>query len=342
MTLRILPRQLLVSGVMLSIAVMGCFTDPGGGGNQHESRMCRVGSNSAFQNASGLVSRALPLACPFVVRSPGDTIAIAVFIDLPKSQIGGGFGFGSTQAFVLDTQSRLAASGIFPFNLVSPGRPDYVRAEPFAIFTDASPTGIRDSLESDEFVGQSPEYLAQAWAVILGDTSSVHPTVSGSAQLAVGETGAYVTHTDWDTTMYSYQWLVNGAMTSQTSATFIGSFSSAALNTLSSIVVRADSTADTVTKSIDTRLTVYIVGLTSMQPGQTTTFTSTIRGGSPPYQYSWTVGGDASGSSTGPTVDVTAGSSDFGLTLVVTDAAGRSVAGYSNVSVGGCGTQLIC
>lgn len=192
-----------------------------------------------------------------------------------------------------------------------------------------------------------PGGQAKSWYVVTGTVSSAPHDLLGPTSVRPTLTANWRMRTDWDTTQYTFQWLVDGTQPpNAVGAQFSTAFNVLGDHTLTSISIRTDNSADTVRRLINVPFTVDVNGPSSMDPnGPGGVWNAAIPVGVAPYTYSWSIDGtpigitDASyGGTVGPP-------GIHRLSVYVTDAAGHSGEGYIDVQVtAGCPdpTMLVC
>lgn len=146
----------------------------------------------------------------------------------------------------------------------------------------------------------------------------------------------------WDTTGYAYQWFVNGvAQTSDTGAILARTFGSAGTYNLRVDQTLSDSTRYTVTRTYVVPLTLNVSGPSTLNPGETGTWSVNAGAGAPPYTYQWYWNGSPAGTGTSMSGSSFEAASIQFIDVEVTDANGNTGAHstYVNILTGTCGPE---
>lgn len=327
--------SMLIAIAMEAWLIGDCFKDPLGGGTRHETHSCTTYSNDDFKNSDATITINLPSPCPYILKQTGDSVHFAVPIVMPASESP-----SSPMVRLLDAHGY-DHIGVY-YGFVQPLPADgTTRALIAGVYAENFGSGLRDSLWAQFFYSPSlgTSKTAVAGAIFWGDTSSVFPTISGSGDLIVGQSGNYTLHPDWDTVLYKYRWAVNGTSISDSTATHPGVFTSAQLNTVTAYVSRNDGTEDTVQKLVDTRLGVSMDGPTLVHApgGYCTGFYANRRGGFGMVTYQWKLGSLNDGTDGPSHTSYIHGVGNHILQITITDSTGAQAAITKTVTVSNTG-----
>jgi len=344
--------SLVAVGGLLVIQIAACANNdiqvtPAGGGGHHETRTLTVTTDQAWKNGKYilLVSEPVkPRGIPYTVQTAGNVIRVAAFVDAPHTSlptVGGGQDLWMRIKSVDGVQRVAPAGYVFDRqspDSVEPGYGPWLRALIATSYEGGHGSPPQDSAFFQVRIGNTINW-ANAIAVFPGQVTTAPPSLSGSGNLAVNDIGSFQAQPDWDTTGYTYQWLVDGSSISgATNATFNTSFPSSSYHTVKAVIIRTDSTADTVTLNVNTNLAeASINGPSVLNDDWTGTWTASVTGGRRPYTYQWGGFGYGSNSSYSGNPGYT---SD--LTLDVWDADGAHVSTSFTVTVTGCSGGNIC
>ncbi|HEY4217325.1 MAG TPA: PKD domain-containing protein [Gemmatimonadaceae bacterium] len=132
--------------------------------------------------------------------------------------------------------------------------------------------------------------FSEAWKILPGAITNVSQSVTGPAYVVTGSSATWRSIPDWDTTGYTYRWLLDGTtIASAQGAQYQNIFGTSGTYSLSNVATRADNSSDTVTRTVTVgpALDVSIDGPTLIQPGATCSWNAVISNGTSPYAYEW-------------------------------------------------------
>ncbi len=273
------------------VSCLGDVTDPGGGGMNTDPRRCTTNWTRSWSDNQLAINVTQP-PCPFTVRDEWTFIDYVALITAPRAKImfdvyGRPESYINAEAMDWYTASRIASASFVYFQQ-DPGDQNMFRAEPRmsgrpgTYKVPGNPAQMLDSLHADA-VFMAVGGFSQGWKILPGNITSVSQTVLGSDNVPAGAVGTWRSQPHWDTTAYTYRWLVDGTeIAGALGARHDRAFESAGTYRLTNVTIRTDETRDTVTRTITVTLNGAISGPTQI-PSE--------------GQYAWTVTG--SGSSTG-------------------------------------------
>lgn len=346
---------LVLAGLLGVLAALNCggdVTTPGGGGQQNDPRRCYSGFNTPWSN-NGLNLDVTSPPCPFTVNSRSSQLTYAGKVTAPRQKIT--FDGTTVRSYVnvyamnYYDASTIASANFVPF-VQSPSDASVYRAEvnmsgvPGTFLAPGSSSQMLDSLHVDaQFMVASG--IASAWKVLPGNVTSAPPIVLGPTNVAAGTGNTWRSQPDWDTTAYTFRWLVNGQeVPGATQATFATTLYPAGTYQVTNVATRTDGTGDAVTKTVSAVITASINGYHDVTEWVLAHFDASASGGGDPYTYDWYVdGGYANG---GPSLNwyFGPGGTSHNVELYVTGTIGGTA--YASFAVyahsAGCPEQELC
>jgi len=330
-------RTIMASSTVIVALILACVTDttdPGGGGLNTENRDCQHGNTSGWTN-NGLTLDVTKPPCPFTVRDQLTSVPFDAIINVPSSNIELDT-FGNPNSYVnADDWSVYSGSRIGGADFVwfqqDPGSQSNFRAEPQftgdpGIFPSPdTSTKLYDSLRVD---GEALLYgNASAWKWIPGRIDPNSSLILGTSTFAYGSAQTWRNEPNWDTTAYTFRWLLNGQpIAGAIGARYYSGLGPAGTYNLSTIATRADNSADTVNMAVTVQLATQISGPTSPIIGCVDYWIGNASGGTPPYTYYWTANGVHVGGST-EELQYTPTGPRLTLNVTATDATGKTGSG---------------
>lgn len=327
---------------VLSMTTSACgLFDATGGGLYHETQQCTVYWSDRWED-NGLALTSAQPPCPFTVRGTYSTLTYAAKIEAPSSRIVQQYLGGGTasyiDAFVMTTHplSQLVGRTFQHFELNPADTTQYV----VEVSMDAQP-GL--SPQADDLTSMRDSLVAIAYHMYWGGISEAYKILPGrfdpNAQTMIGPSGAatgnptvWRSFPSWDTSAYEFRWILDGQeVAGATGAQFTRSLSTGT-HQLSNVMIRADATSDTVTRTVKA-FVVNLYGPTEVPPFVSCSWSADADGGTAPYTYSWSAPG--AGSSSGAWFDyanTTPSGGAFTVQLTVTDATGAAVVVSTRVS----------
>jgi hypothetical protein len=184
-----------------------------------------------------------------------------------------------------------------------------------------------------------------------GDVSTANSNVIGASAVAVG-TSQWRTQSYWDTTMYRFNWFVDGApaTSNDSDATLIHAFPLAGNHTLKVVTILADQTTDTTTVNVIVGARAAASGPTMITTTAPATYTATASGCNTTCTYAWTLTSKQPtqkwNTSTGTTT-VTFNQEMGSPVMLSVQAVSDGIVGYGNMvsvinNVGSCSGKLTC
>lgn len=327
----------------------GLFGGGHGGGNQTDGRQCNTGGDNLWQSTRMVIKLIAPdpyssiFPCPYVVKAVGDSAFFAGFIDAPPGVIQIPGSYGDVVLWIYDSNQINVFAGNAAFLSYSPDSSTNGQPWDRAVIGGKYPGGRGNPIKDTLLVRVSTS-SGNAWAgaSMPGNISTVSHTVTAPTDLTVGSVGTFRVKPDWDTTSYLYKWKVNGqTVDGARYATFTTSFPTQALNTVQSFVYRADSTVDSVTKTVDTRLRVTVTGPTSVaSPGGVCQYVANRFGGNGAVTFAWTKDGVPDGGNSANYAAEFGGTTmNHLITARVTDQSGITTSYGLTVRVSSTGTS---
>jgi hypothetical protein len=262
-------------------------------------------------------------------------VNFVAIINVPTSKIGYD-AFGNPNSYVnVDLLSWYSASRFAGANFVyfqqNPNNSNSFRAEPhfgaypgqFRNFPD-NPSQMLDSLHVDAIgllFGN-----ARAWKILPGDIDPQAQTIVGVGGVVYGSPQTWRSKPQWDTTGYTYRWLLNGEpIANATGATYTSSLGTAGSYSLSNVTIRTDNTADTVTLGVTVFLSANITGPGVVVESSSGHWQAGVSGGTGSYTYQWWADGSPVGGN-GPSLDMalSPGGTNHRLEVDITDSNGST------------------
>jgi hypothetical protein len=330
-------RTIMASSTVIVALILACVTDttdPDGGGLNNENRACHIGTTTGWDNNGLAIDVAKP-PCPIPVVSQFSNVAFDAIIDVPSSKIEVNT-FGEPDSYVnADDWSVYSGSRIggadFVYFQQDPGSQSNFRAEPQ--FTAApgmfpSPdtsTKLYDSLRVDAYALLYGN--AAAWKWLPGRIDPNASVILGTSTFAYGSAQTWRNEPSWDTSAYTFRWLLNGQpIAGAIGARYYSGLGPAGTYNLSTIATRADNSADTVSMAVTVQLAAQISGPTSPIIGCLDYWSGSASGGTAPYTYYWTANGVQVGGST-EELQYTPTGPRLILNVTATDATGKTGSG---------------
>ena len=326
-------------------ALAGCpgdVTTATGGGRNTDPRRCDHNATPAW-SGDGLDMTVSKPPCPFVIRDKlFSSLTYAAQITAPSSQItfdnGGVRSYVNAYALNYFDASTIASSAFNYFQVSPNDQTIYVSqvsmsGSPGTYLDPSDPTQTKmlDSLDAmAQFMAGNG--IAEGWKILPGNIDPNAQQLLGPRGVATGQSATWRSYPSWDTTAYSYKWVVDGQLISSAADAQYATSLATGLHTLSNVTIRADNSRDSITMNVKA-FNVSISGPTNVRPMATCSWSGSASGGAAPYSYSWSAIG-ASG--TGPFFDYTndaVDGSSFTVQLTVTDAEGYPVTVSQAVSV---------
>jgi len=173
----------------------------------------------------------------------------------------------------------------------------------------------------------SPGPSQGSWGSVQAETMPTAAISPGSATLDVGQSVTFTSTASGGTPPYSYyQWYLNGiAVSGATSSSWTFTSSSTGLdsvyvNVFDSLGYSVDSNTASITVNTWPSVTIS-PSTTTLDVGQSVTFTSTVSGGTLPYSYQWYLNGVSQSGATGSWMFTPTSSGSYTVYLGITDSA---------------------
>jgi hypothetical protein len=355
--MRTTTRTSISRAIILASVILGCVgdvTSPGGGGVSTDPRECRTNRTTGWDNNSLSLNVTSP-PCPFVIRDAQfSQLNYAAIITVPTSKIeydsfGDPNSYVNAAAYNWYSATRLSgALANFVFFQQDPSNSNSFRAEPhFSAFPGSArnfpdhPEQMLDSLHVDAVALLFGN--ASAWKILPGEIDANAQSIVGTGDIVYGSAQTWRSRPSWDTTGYTYRWLLNGQpIANANGATYTSSLGSPGNYSLSNITTRADNTADTVTLAVTVHLSTGISGPNAIVENSNGHWDAVVSGGSGSYSYQWYADGNPVGS--GASIDLALAPAGMmhQLELYVTDSNGAngSTAYSVWVEYAGCPTCI--
>ena len=312
----------------------GDVTTPGGGGENQDPRQCATRFNSAWTNRSLQVTVDQP-PCPFTVSANYfDQVDYVAMVRAPRSSIT--FDpYGRPESYVSGTVWDLynlstIANAPFVYFTRDPNDTSIYRSE---VRTSGypgapqhrnpqNPTQLLDSLALDVWFMTG---LPKAGKILPGNLTDLPQTVLGTDALVAGTYSTWRSKPDWDTTGYTYRWLIDGQPVPYVkSATLAKTFSTAGTFELANITIRADNTADTVRRMIQVLIQTGMTGPNQLKAYvEQGRWDAIVGGGVSPYTFEWYADGTLVGTGNYYEGSFGPGGSVHRLELFATDSQGN-------------------
>jgi hypothetical protein len=302
-----LTRTIVRSTALVAL-VVACndSTAPGGGGLNNENRDCQSDHSSGWTN-NGLDLNVAKPPCPDIIKGRFSWVDYDAIITVPATKVGFD-AFGNPDSYVnASSTSIYTGSTVGDANFVmfqqDPNNQNSYRAEPTfqgtpgSYYSPDTATKFEDSLYVE---AQGLVYpFASAWKWLPGRVEDIYSLFVGTSSFAYGASQTWRNEPAWDTTGYTFKWLLNGQLISgATGAKYTSALGPAGTYNLSTIATRADLTADTVTLAVTVTLATPISGPTQPTIGCANYWDASASGGTAPYTYYWTANGVHVGGST--------------------------------------------
>jgi hypothetical protein len=175
--------------------------------------------------------------------------------------------------------------------------------------------------------------------------SSAPGNLGGYYSVAAGSSNTWRVTTAWDTTGYNFQWLLDGSpIAGATGAQVTTSIQNVGMHSLGVNQTIADGTVLFSSMQVNVPLLASISGPTMLDDGTPTgQWTANVPAGVPPYAYSWTFDGNATGVTGSTYSDGYFSAGSHTIAVHVSDSGGHS----TDASIGvyestGCGGSIMC
>lgn len=280
--------------------------------------------------------------CPFTIKSSFAGVTYAADISAPSSKLT--YNYDSSvvlsyvNAYVMkrSNASEIASSTFNSFEKsIDDAGTYFSHPNTYGFpgnYPESDPTKMLDSLHVDAAFMVSGGAFVHAWRIYPGNIDANAQLVIGPTTIATGHSGTWRSYPSWDTTAYSYKWIVDGQeIPGSAYAMYHRSFT-AGTHVISNVTIRADETRDTVSVTVKS-YNVAISGPTSVRPLSTCSWSGSASAGTAPYAFEWSAPGGG-GSSQWFNYTNSAGSGGgFAVQLAVTDATGTQIYVTRQVSV---------
>lgn len=326
-----------------TVSACNDVTSPGGGGVYTDPRSCRSYWSSGWTNNNLQLNVNSP-PCPFTVADGYTWVTFAAVITAPRDKIVfGPYGVDSyVGAWALNWYGPGQIGYAWPvYFQQDPGNQNMFRAQPQFSGTPgaqhlrnpANSAQIMDSLHVEAYTmngGGNPH----AWKILPGNVTNVVPNLLGPTSAVAGLSSSWRIQPHWDTTAYTYRWLLNGTeIANARGAVYTQAFSSAGTYNLSGVSIRSDNTADTVNRAVTVSLLVGVTGISTIKTAGNYSWSAGATGGNGSYTYTWEKRVDSgsyywvgSGPSYAEYIDGSSGSTiDFRVTAASGGATGQAV-----------------
>ena len=315
---KFLPVALLVANVQSCMDLSDKLSNndgPGGGPNHVVAGECVAEQSLGWQTET--VKTIYPVwatfaaKCGTTVSGPQSGVAtVAVDVDMAVHTGLPGFvgHFDHWQRNLLTGNGHKVDDDL-PFSSLGPTYiPNTTRypergSDTFSYTIGATPaSGLT---ESDSLAMTFPTHVsylnlsyAAAYSKVKIIRTNIAGTIIGASPVRTGDYNGFRMRPDWDTTLYRYQWYVNGTPgTSDTAATFARSFPTHGSYTLRADQILADSSVLSSYLSVTAQMNVGITGSSTLNNGDTGYWSVVVGGGHAPYSCTWYI--DSSVAQTG-------------------------------------------
>lgn len=335
-------KERVTRAAVLVALILACGdpTSPGGGGVNTESHTCGWDKTSGWDNNSLTINVTSP-DCPFTIQSINSWLDVAAIVTTPTDNInydtfGGVLSYVNIDLMSAYTSSRFGGATYVYFHQ-DPNNSSSFRAEPQFSATPGyypsidSASKMLDSLQATAIFLRYSNAIG--WKILPGRITSGGHTMLGPGGFVWGTPVSWRAKPDWDTTAYRYKWLLDGQqIANATHATYAGSLGTAGTHALSSVAIRSDNSADTVTFSVAVGIAAAISGPSTVVENNSGHWVASADGGSPAYHYQWYADGSpVGGDNASLDMALGPGGTNHRLQVDVTDSHGATGSGVYDV-----------
>lgn len=336
--------QILRSAAVAAICYWGLAASclwpgpvPKKGGEHDEPRTCHAGGNNAWSSAQLADSNIAP-QCNYTVFAANQTLNFHFYVAGPNSS----FFAGSNFLFmnIYDVYHHLNSSGGASF-VSNPNNSLQQRADVTGLMVGGIATPPTLPLDSADFTTSVTAGNAEGWLTVPGRVDNSSSTVIGPNATLLGRSNSWRASPYWDTSMYAFQWQMNGTnISGATGAQYSATWNSPGIFPLRAIVYRTSGSSDTVNYPVSNTFTVSLNGPTKVTPpGGSCTWSAVANGGGGTVAYQWTWDGAAVGSGASFNQDVSGSPHTLGISL--TDSYSNHASTSRTITIGTGGTACV-
>lgn len=328
-------RSLVAIAGVTFVVLVGCdATNPDGISVNHETRPCPPGGANSAWTSNSLQLNVTKPPCPFIIKSTQSEVTYGAVIEAPANKIGFSYPGGPVLSYItayvlkLSTATEITSSHFIPF-VPLPGYPSIYRALvdmsgfPGWYLESADPTMMLDSLHV-EAGSMASGGFPSAWKRMPGRINAGAQDIIGPNAIATGQLGTWRSYTQWDTTAYTYRWIVDGQEVVGAVGNTYSRTLSAGAHTIANVTIRADDSRDTASVNVKA-FNGAIAGPASVKPFASCSWSASASGGSAPYGFSWSAPGGTGSTSWFEYQNGASNGESFTIQVGITDATGAQI-----------------